>query len=236
MREDRRPDELRAVKVTPGYNRYAEGSALIEWGGTTVLATVTIDNRLPPHLRGGGAKTGWLTAEYALLPRSTQQRSQRERLYAGGRTQEIQRLIGRALRSVIDLSMFRGRTLIIDVDVLQADGGTRCAGITAGYAALHHAASRMVFDGTLSEWPLRHELGAVSVGLVGGERFVDLQYSEDVRAEVDLNVIATAAGEVVEVQGGGEDRPIPAETFVTLVANGVTAVQHLLEIVRPQLT
>jgi len=236
MREDRRPDELRAVKVTPGYNRYAEGSALIEWGGTTVLATVTIDNRLPPHLRGGGAKTGWLTAEYALLPRSTQQRSQRERLYAGGRTQEIQRLIGRALRSVIDLSMFRGRTLIIDVDVLQADGGTRCAGITAGYAALHHAASRMVFDGTLSEWPLRHELGAVSVGVVGGERFVDLQYSEDVRAEVDLNVIATAAGEVVEVQGGGEDRPIPAETFVTLVANGVTAVQHLLEIVRPQLT
>ncbi|HKI57426.1 MAG TPA: ribonuclease PH [Trueperaceae bacterium] len=236
MREDRRPDELRAVKVTPGYNRYAEGSALIEWGGTTVLATVTIDNRLPPHLRGGGAKTGWLTAEYALLPRSTQQRSQRERLYAGGRTQEIQRLIGRALRSVIDLSMFRGRTLIIDVDVLQADGGTRCAGITAGYAALHHAASRMVFDGTLSEWPLRHELGAVSVGLVGGERFVDLQYSEDVQAEVDLNVIATAAGEVVEVQGGGEDRPIPAETFVTLVANGVTAVQHLLEIVRPQLT
>lgn len=236
MREGRRSDELRPVKVMPGYNRYAEGSALVEWGGTTVLATVTIDNRLPPHLRGGGAHTGWLTAEYALLPRSTQERSQRERLYAGGRTQEIQRLIGRALRSVVDLSMFRGRTLIVDVDVLQADGGTRCAGITAGYAALHHAASRLVFDGILSEWPLRHELAAVSVGMVGGEAYVDLQYSEDVRAEVDLNVVATGAGEVVEVQGGGEDRPIPAETFVTLVANGVTAVQRLLEIVRPQLS
>ncbi len=236
MREDRRPDELRKVTVTPGFNRYAEGSALVEWGGTTVLATVTVDNRLPPHLRSGRAKSGWLTAEYALLPRSTQERSQRERLYAGGRTQEIQRLIGRALRSVVDLSMFRGKTLIIDVDVLQADGGTRCAGITAGYAALHHAANRLVFDGTLSEWPLRYELGAVSVGMVDGAAYIDLQYSEDVRAEVDLNVVATAAGEVVEVQGGGEDRPIPAETYVTLVANGVTAVQRLLDVVRPQLS
>ena len=235
MRTTRRPDELRPIKVTPGFNRYAEGSALVEWGHTTVLATVTIDNRLPPHLRGRRAKNGWLTAEYALLPRSTQERSQRERLYAGGRTQEIQRLIGRALRSVVALDMFRNRTIIIDVDVLQADGGTRCAGITAGYAALHHAASRLVFDGTLSEWPLRHELAAVSVGIVQGNPYIDLQYSEDVQAEVDLNVIATREGEVVEVQGGGEDRPIPAETYVTLVANGVTAVQRVLEIVRPQL-
>ncbi|MEJ2287110.1 MAG: ribonuclease PH [Deinococcales bacterium] len=235
MRTTRRSDELRPIKVTPGFNRYAEGSALVEWGYTTVLATVTIDNRLPPHLRGQRAKSGWLTAEYALLPRSTQERSQRERLYAGGRTQEIQRLIGRALRSVVALEMFRNRTIIIDIDVLQADGGTRCAGITAGYAALHHAASRLVFDGTLSEWPLQHELAAVSVGVVQGETYVDLQYSEDVQAEVDLNVIATREGEVVEVQGGGEDRPIPAETYVTLVANGVTAVQRVLDIVRPQL-
>ncbi len=235
MRENRRPDELRPIKVTPGYSRYAEGSALLEWGGTTVLATVTIDNRLPPHLRGRRARGGWLTAEYALLPRSTQERSPRERLYAGGRTQEIQRLIGRALRSVVDLSMFRNQTLIVDVDVLQADGGTRCAGITAGYAALHHAASRLVFDGVLSEWPLHHELAAVSVGTVDGETYVDLQYSEDVQAEVDLNVVATRDGEVVEVQGGGEDRPIPAESYVTLVATGVTAVQRVLDIVRPQL-
>ena len=235
MRTTRRSDELRPIKVTPGFNRYAEGSALVEWGYTTVLATVTIDNRLPPHLRGQRAKSGWLTAEYALLPRSTQERSQRERLYAGGRTQEIQRLIGRALRSVVALEMFRNRTIIVDIDVLQADGGTRCAGITAGYAALHHAASRLVFDGTLSEWPLQHELAAVSVGVVQGETYVDLQYSEDVQAEVDINVIATREGDVVEVQGGGEDRPIPAETYVTLVANGVTAVQRVLDIVRPQL-
>ena len=236
MRTDRHPDELRAIRVTPGFSRYAEGSALLEWGHTTVLATVTIDNRLPPHLRGQRAKSGWLTAEYALLPRSTQERSQRERLYAGGRTQEIQRLIGRALRSVVALDMFRNKTLIVDIDVLQADGGTRCAGITAGYAALHHAASRLVFDGSLSEWPLKYELAAVSVGLVGGERYVDLQYSEDVQAQVDLNVIATREGDVVEVQGGGEDRPIPAETYVTLVATGVTAVQRVLDVVRPQLT
>ncbi|MEJ2668223.1 MAG: ribonuclease PH [Deinococcales bacterium] len=236
MREGRGPDELRKITLTPGFNRYAEGSALLEWGDTKVLATLTIDKRLPPHLRGQRAKTGWLTDEYALLPRSTQERSPRERLYASGRTQEIQRLIGRALRAVVDLSMFRNQTLVVDIDVLQADGGTRCAGITAGYAALHHAANRLVFNGTLSEWPLRHELAAVSVGVVQGETYVDLQYSEDVQAEVDLNVIATREGAVVEVQGGGEDRPIPAETYVTLVANGVTAVQRVLNVVRPQLS
>lgn len=235
MRVDRDPFALRPIRVTPGYNRYAEGSALVEWGDTVVLATVTLDHRLPPHLRTRGVKTGWLTAEYALLPRSTQERSSRERLYAGGRTQEIQRLIGRSLRSVVDLRMFRNRTLIVDVDVLQADGGTRCAGITAGYAALHHAATRLVYDGTLSEWPLRHELAAVSVGMVDGQTLVDLQYSEDVEAAVDLNVVATARDEVVEVQGGGEDRPLPAETFVQLVAAGVTGVRRVLDVVRPQL-
>ncbi len=236
MRQDRDPFALRDIRVTPGYSRYAEGSALVEWGDTVVLATVTVDNRLPPHLRNRRTKQGWLTAEYALLPRSTQERSSRERLYAGGRTQEIQRLIGRSLRSVVDLGLFRNRTLIVDVDVLQADGGTRCAGITAGYAALHHAATRMVYEGALSEWPLQHEVAAVSVGMVEGETLVDLQYSEDVVAAVDLNVVATAKEEVVEVQGGGEDHPIPAEKFVQLVAAGVTGVKHVLDIVRPQLS
>ncbi len=235
MRADRRLNELRSIRVTPGYSRYAEGSALVEWGATTVLATVTIDNRLPPHLRNQRTKSGWLTAEYALLPRSTHERSPRERLYSGGRTQEIQRLIGRVLRTVVDLRLFRNQTLIVDVDVLQADGGTRCAGVTAGYAALHHAANRLVFDGAVSEWPLRHEVAAVSVGMVGGDALIDLEYSEDADAEVDLNVVGTAAGDVVEVQGGGEDRPIPAETYVHLVATGITAVQRVLDIVRPQL-
>lgn len=236
MRQDRRPNELRAVKVTPGFNRYAEGSALVEWGNTTILATVTIDPRLPPHLRGRGNRTdGWLTAEYALLPRSTQERTSRERLYAGGRTQEIQRLIGRSLRTVVDLSLFANKTLIVDIDVLQADGGTRCAGLVAGYAALHQAANRLVFAGELNEWPLRHELGAVSVGVLDGENFVDLEYSEDSRAEVDLNVVATADGQVIEIQGGGEQHPVAAERYVTLVGMGVSAVELLMQKVRPQL-
>ena len=236
MRQDRTAYQLRPITVTPGYNRYAEGSALVQWGHTHVLATVTIDKKLPPHLRGQGHKGGWLTAEYALLPRATQDRTMRERLYAGGRTQEIQRLVGRSLRSVVDLSFFPNKTLIVDVDVLQADGGTRCAGILAGYAALHGAASRLVFKGELSEWPLRYEMAAVSVGVVGGKTLVDLEFSEDSRAEADLNVVATYGGDIIEVQGGGEAAPLGAEQYVQLVATGITAVQRVLDTVRPQLS
>ena len=236
MRQDRQNNELRDVTVEPGYNRYAEGSALVKWGHTHIIATVTLDKKLPPHLRGQGHKGGWLTAEYALLPRSTQDRVQRERLYSGGRTQEIQRLIGRSLRSAVDLSFFPNQTIIVDVDVLQADGGTRCAGILAGYAALHEAANKLIFSGKLNEWPIKAEVAAVSVGTVKGETFVDLEFSEDTQAEVDLNVIATADGNIVEVQGGSEDDPIPAERYVQLVASGVTAVQRLFETVRPQLS
>lgn len=236
MREGREPNELRSVSVTPDFNRYAEGSALVDWGHTKVLATVTVDPRLPPHLRGkGGRNSGWLTAEYALLPRSTQERSPRERLYAGGRTQEIQRLIGRALRNVVNLDLFPNKTLIVDVDVLQADGGTRCAGVLAGYAALHNAANKMIYRGEIDEWPLLFELGAVSTGIIDGREYLDLEYSEDVGAEVDLNVVATGDGQVVEVQGGGEQRPIAAERYVSLVAMGVSAVEQLVARVRPQL-
>lgn len=236
MRQNRAANQVRTITVTPGYNRYAEGSALVEWGHTVVLATVTVDKKLPPHLRGQGHKGGWLTAEYALLPRATQERTGRERLYAGGRTQEIQRLIGRSLRSVVDLTFFPNKTLMIDVDVLQADGGTRCAGVLAGYAALHEAASHLVFKGELSEWPLRHEMAAVSVGVVKGETLVDLEFSEDSRAEADLNVVATYGGDIVEVQGGGEAAPLGAERYVQLVASGITAVQRILDTVRPQLS
>lgn len=235
QRKGRGATELRPISVTPGYNPHAEGSALVSWGGTTVLATLTIESRLPPHLRNAGHKGGWLTAEYALLPRSTHERKARERLYAGGRTQEIQRLVGRALRSTVNLELFRQKTLIVDVDVLLADGGTRCASVVAGYAALHHAADRLVFQGELDEWPLRHEVAAVSVGILDDTVLVDLDYAEDMKADVDLNVVATAAGEVVEVQGGGEGRPLDAERYVTLVANGITAVQQVLDTVRPQL-
>ena len=235
MRQSRLPQELRPVSVTPGYSRFAEGSALVEWGDTRVLATVTIENKLPPHLRNKKVREGWLTAEYALLPRSTPERVQRERLYSGGRSLEIQRLIGRSLRGVIDLSLFVGKTLTVDVDVLQADGGTRCAGILAGYAALHNAADKLVQAGTLSEWPLTHEVAAVSVGLVDGKTLVDLQFSEDVVAELDLNVVATGSGELIEVQGGAEGKPVAAELYVQLVAEGIGAVQTLLERVRGSL-
>ncbi|MFA5595915.1 MAG: ribonuclease PH [Trueperaceae bacterium] len=234
-RQGRGARELRPVSVELGYNVNAEGSALVRWGNTQVLATVSIESQLPRHLRGTNSPTGWLTAEYALLPRSTNQRVQRERLYPGGRTQEIQRLVGRSLRSAVNLALFRGKTITVDTDVLVADGGTRCAAILAGYLALHDAANGLVFRGEVDEWPLLHEVAAVSVGVLGGDVRVDLDYQEDAAAEVDLNVVATGEGAIVEVQGGSEARPVPAEQYVTLIATGVTAAQKLLEIVRPQL-
>ena len=233
MREDRSADTLRPIHVELGVNRWAEGSALVTWGDTRVHATVTIDDRLPPHLRGAKTREGWLTAEYALLPRATETRRARERLYTGGRSQEIQRFLGRALRSAVDLTAFPKKTLMVDVDVLQADGGTRCAGVLAGYAALHQLADRAIRDGSLAEWPLSHTLGAVSVGLVDGQPLTDLDYREDEAASLDLNVVATAGGQLVEVQGGSEHAPIDAETYVTLVGRGVRAVQTLLDAVAP---
>ncbi len=234
-RSARQPTQLRPISVQNGFLPHAEGSAFVEWGLTRVVASVTIESKLPPHLRGMASKTGWLTAEYSLLPRSTADRTPRERLYAGGRTQEIQRLIGRAMRSTVDLGLFRGKTLTIDVDVISADGGTRCAGVVAAYAALHEAADRLVFSGSLDEWPLRHEVGAVSVGIVGGEQRLDLDYAEDFAAGADINVVATGNGDVVEVQGAGEGAPIPSERYVELLATGIEGVKRVLDVVRPQL-
>lgn len=235
MREGRGDHQLRTIRLTPGVNRWAEGSALVEWGHTRVQATVSVEQRLPPHLRGGRTRGGWLTAEYALLPRATHERKPRERLYAGGRTVEIGRLLGRSLRSAVNLDLFPKKTLYVDVDVLQADGGTRCAGVLAGYAALREMADRMVRDGALDEWPLRAEVGAVSVGVVEGALRTDLDYREDVVAEVDLNVVATGDGRILEVQGGAEGRPIDAETYVALVGRGVAAVGEVLATVATRL-
>ena len=236
MRQDRQPNEVRKISLIPNYISHAEGSAWLEWGNNKVLSTVTIEDTLPPHLRYDKSyQNGWLTAEYAMLPRSTEARVKRERLYAGGRTQEIQRLLGRAFRSVVDLSLFSKQTLTVDLDIIQADGSTRCASIVAGYAALFTLADKLIEAGKLDEWPLRYELGAVSVGIVNGQTLIDLEYSEDMQAELDVNVIATADGKIVEIQGGSEENPVEAEAYVKLIAQGITAVQHILGVVRSEI-
>ncbi len=227
-RDQRDPLALRPLRLERGVNRHAEGSALVHWGDTQVIATVSVEAKLPPHLRGRKQRAGWLTAEYGMLPRATHDRGPRERYASGGRTQEIQRLVGRALRSAVDLEAFVGRTLTVDCDVLQADGGTRCAAVLAGYAALHDLADSFVRSGQLTEWPLRHEVAAVSVGLVDGRELVDLDYDEDVRAEVDLAVVGTEQGALVEVQGGTEGLPVDPEAYVRLVAVGLAAVRQTL--------
>ncbi len=204
--DGRGPDVLRPVTIEPGALAFAEGSALISVGRTRVLCAATLEDRVPPWMRGRG--TGWVTAEYAMLPRATQDRTPREssRGRIGGRTHEIQRLIGRALRTVVDMRRLGERSVLIDCDVLQADGGTRTASITGAYVALA-LALRRAFDPASDAWPVRRELAAVSVGYVDGTALLDLPYEEDSRAEVDMNVAMTASGEFVEVQGTAEGKP-----------------------------
>lgn len=225
MRKDRQPHQARTLKVTRHVNAYAEGSALVELGQTKVLATVSVDPKVPPHMRG--KKEGWLMAEYLMLPRATHDRQQRERNMQNGRRHEIQRLLGRSFRSVIDLKQFKNQTLIIDCDVLQADGGTRVTSLLAGYAALFDLSDRLIKQGSLSEWPLLHELGAVSVGYVNNQLLVDLEYSEDMQASADLNVVATSSGLILEAQGGAEAQPITPEAYMALLSAGIAAAGEL---------
>ena len=200
--DGRQPAELRPVSLTLGVQKWAEGSCLIKVGGTEVLCAASIEDKTPPHLRGKG--TGWVTAEYSMLPRATAERTQREsaRGRIGGRTHEIQRLVGRSLRGVVDLARLGERTVTIDCDVLQADGGTRTASITGGYVAL--AAALITYG---MERLLLGRVAAVSVGIVDGVQLLDLDYSEDSRAEVDFNVVGTDAGTYVELQGTAEGQP-----------------------------
>jgi ribonuclease PH len=192
------------VRITPGYLPHAEGSALIETGLTKVICTVSIENRVPPFLIGAGS--GWLTAEYGMLPRSTKARVPRESITGRpkGRTQEIQRIIGRSLRAVLDLKRVGERTVTIDCDVIQADGGTRTASVSGAYVALREAVGRLLKEGTLKEDPILDAVAAVSVGIVRGTPMADLCYEEDSAAEVDMNVVMTGAGRFVEVQGTAE--------------------------------
>jgi ribonuclease PH len=231
-RSDRADDALRTITVERGGHRHAEGAARVVWGHNLVVATVSVEPKLPPHLRGRGYRGGWLTAEYAMLPRATHERTPRERGQVRGRSQEIQRLLGRALRAAVDLDAFPGQTLHVDCDVLQADGGTRCAAILAGYTALHDLADRLVFAGRLDAWPLTHEIAAVSVGLVADRALLDLDQAEDAAATADLAVVGTGDGQVIEVHGGGEGTPLDAEAYVQLVALGLTGVARVVELAR----
>ncbi|MBV8600711.1 MAG: ribonuclease PH [Candidatus Eremiobacteraeota bacterium] len=219
--DGRRPDELRPVRIEPNYLEFAEGSALITVGRTRVLCAATLEDRVPPWMKGRGS--GWITAEYAMLPRSTQERTPRESVKGGpgGRTHEIQRLIGRALRAVTDLEALGERTLWIDCDVLQADGGTRTAAITGAYVAVALALHRHLGG---SRRPLTAQLAATSVGVVDGTLLLDLAYSEDSAAEVDMNVAMTDRGELVEVQGTAEAHPFSRarlDEMLDLAAGGI---------------
>jgi ribonuclease PH len=226
--DGRRADELRLVKIAPNYLPHAEGSALIEMGNTKVICTASVEDRVPLFLRNQGK--GWVTAEYGMLPRSTSTRTQRESSRGGpsGRTQEIQRLIGRSLRAVIDMTMIGERTIMLDCDVIQADGGTRTASITGAFVALSLACRKMLKNNQIKKNPIINEVAAVSVGIVGGTPVLDLNYVEDSTAEVDMNIVCTGNGKFIEVQGTAEHAPFSPEEMSEMVALARKGIDRLL--------
>ena len=229
-RDGRQPDELRPVLFERDFTDAAAGSVLVSMGRTRVLCTASVDERVPPWMRGRG--NGWVTAEYSMLPGSTRERSEREvnRGRPSGRTQEIQRLIGRSLRSVIDMGLVGERQVTVDCDVLQADGGTRTAAISGAYVALHDACTRLVQAGVLRAHPVTTGCAAVSVGVVDAVSLLDLDYSEDVRAEVDMNVVMTSAGRFVELQGTAEGLPFSRAELDDLLGLAEHGIATILEL------
>jgi len=228
MRVDgRKADELRTTRITRNYIKSAEGSVLIQMGDTWVICTATVENSVPPFLRGKG--TGWVTAEYAMLPRSSPQRIQRERSKVGGRTHEIQRLIGRSLRSVVDMDALGERSILIDCDVVQADGGTRTASISGSFIALVDALRNMKKQGMFEHVPITDHLAAVSVGIVDGKPMLDLCYKEDSTAEVDMNLVMTGNGRIVEVQGTAEGEPFSKAELAKMLALGEKGIKQLVK-------
>jgi ribonuclease PH len=230
--DGRQNDELRPVTMTRDFIKYPEGSCLIEMGETVVLCTASVEETIPPFRRGSGG--GWVTAEYGMLPRSTAERTVREasRGKQGGRSMEIQRLIGRSLRSIIDMNALGERTITIDCDVLQADAGTRCASITGGYVALVDALRWMQNKGLIKTIPISEPLAAVSVGIVQGEPVLDVNYVEDSMAAVDMNLIMTASGKFVEIQGTAEGHPFSREALNNLLALGEKGIRELITMQR----
>lgn len=223
--------QMRATKITPNISPYAEGSALIEVGGTKVICTASVEDKVPFFLRNKG--TGWVTAEYAMLPRATNTRTQRESSRGpSGRTQEIQRLIGRSLRAVVDMKLLGERQIFIDCDVIQADGGTRCASITGGYVALALACRKLLRNNVVKINPLMGEVAAVSVGIIEDTPILDLAYIEDSNAEVDMNIVCTGAGKFIEIQGTAEREPFSREQMDEMLAMAEKGIGTLFEIQR----
>ncbi|MDN5351095.1 MAG: ribonuclease [Clostridiales bacterium] len=228
MRGDgRKKDELRPLCITRNYLKHPQGSVLIEMGDTKVICTAMVEEKVPAFLKGAGQ--GWVTAEYSMLPGSTQQRKTRSTKGPDGRSQEIQRLIGRSLRSVVDLNALGERTIWIDCDVIQADGGTRTASITGAYVALEDAVQTLIKSGVLSASPIQSPVAAVSVGVVGNEMMLDLCYAEDSVAEVDFNLVMTGEGAFIELQGTGEQHPFSREQLDTLIALGSKGIYELID-------
>lgn len=229
MRVDKRkPNELRPVFLGMGFAKYAEGSCFVKFGDTHVLCTATIEEKVPPFLRGKGS--GWVTAEYGMLPRSTHERVEREAAKGkqSGRTQEIQRLIGRSLRSIVDLKMLGERQIKIDCDVLQADGGTRTASITGGYIALRQALKKLVDKKILTSLPVTDYLAAISTGIFEGDHLLDLNYHEDSKAEVDANFIMTGSGRIVEIQSCAEEKTFSKEDFLKMFDLAEYGIKELI--------
>jgi len=224
----RNSDELRKIKITKDYIKYAEGSCLIELGDTKVITTATVEDSVPPFLKGKG--TGWVTAEYGMIPRSCKTRVQREAAKGklGGRTHEIQRLIGRSMRTVVDLSKIGERTIWMDCDVIQADGGTRCASITGSFIALVLALEKMQREGILNNIPIRDHVAAVSVGILEKEPILDLDYNEDSNAEVDMNIVMTGEGRFIEIQGTAERNPFNKKEMDGLLALAKKGIGELI--------
>ncbi len=223
--DGRSPNMIRPIKITKDYIKYPEGSVLIEMGNTKVICNVSVEDKVPPFLKGQG--TGWITAEYSMLPRSTETRKIRDSVKGkiDGRSQEIQRLIGRSLRSVIDMNKLGEKTLWIDCDVIQADGGTRTASITGAFVALYIAISKLKLDVS----PIKDFVSAISVGIVKGQPLIDLDYVEDSQAEIDMNFVITGKGEFVEIQGTGEERPFTQEEFEAMKNMALKGAERIIE-------
>jgi ribonuclease PH len=234
--DGRAADELRPVRITTDVLPYAEGSALIEMGNTRVICTASVEDRVPPFLRNKG--TGWITAEYAMLPRATTQRTARETGRGGpsGRTHEIQRLIGRSIRAITDMTALGERTITLDCDVMQADGGTRTAAITGAYVALELACRKLLKLGVIRRSPVLDQVAAVSVGIVGGTPLLDLKYDEDSRAEVDMNVVCTGDGRFIEVQGTAEREPFSRSQMDELLLLADKGIRELLRAQKEAIT